>query len=252
MGSSTRPDLPCALIADASVPIASHALSNGVIEAAITDDVGGRVLSFNLIGKPNFLLAGQIAAPKPGTVNAASNHVPYNGHEIWIGPQSQWWAHQKVNPARAAAKADWPPDPYLSLAKNSTRHKSDWEMVLDSPVSAVNGLQMRKRFALNKDKPNSMELHVSASNRRGGIGAACDVSIQYQSGPHPLRRRPEGEMEAVKAQLCAFQAGRRGGTQLRLYLEGYRPAHVRKSHGRTNCRAPRSTSRGSWSEIHGL
>lgn len=191
--------LPCALLADASVPVASHTLSNGVIAAAITDNIGGRVLSFNLKGKPNFLLASQIGAPRRGTVNAASNHVPYNGHEIWVGPQSQWWSHQEVNPARAAEKADWPPDPYLSLAKNSTHHKSDREMVLDSPVSPVTGLQMRKRFALNREKPNSMELHVSASNRRNTT-VAWDIWFNTRTHANALVYVPVKQASDIRMQ----------------------------------------------------
>lgn len=191
--------LPCALMADASVPVASHTLSNGVIAATITDDIGGRVLSFSLKGKPNILLAGQIAAPKPGTVNAASNHVAYNGHEIWIGPQSQWWSHQEVNPARATDKADWPPDPYLSLAQNSTRYKSDREMVLDSPVSPVNGLQLRKRFALNADKPNSMELNVSASNRRNTT-VAWDIWFNTRTHANALVYVPVKQASDIRMQ----------------------------------------------------
>ncbi|MGF6272531.1 hypothetical protein ABIB38_000887 [Massilia sp. UYP11] len=143
----------------------AHRLDNGVIEARVADVAGGRLLSFALKGKPNFLLVDETAGDPALAPDAMSNHVRYQGHEVWIGPQHEWWVHQEVNPARAAAKASWPPDPWLSLAKYSVVEKTPGEIVLDSPASPVSGIQLRKRYALVPGRPDSLQLDAEATNR---------------------------------------------------------------------------------------
>ncbi len=159
--------LPLTLLAcGAHAQVPQHALSNGVVEADVTEAIGGRLLSFSLAGKPNFLNL-EVSAGDPGAVvTAQSTNVGYLGHEVWAGPQSQWWIHQRVNPERAAAKADWPPDPYLSLSKYTLTEQGPSAVALDSPASPVSGLQLSKRYSLVAGKPNSLKLDVSATNRR--------------------------------------------------------------------------------------
>lgn len=167
----------CAVFASAVMATSVHAqlpvhqLDNGTIRATVTEAIGGRLLSFALAGKPNFLLVNEGAGDPRASVDAATGNVGYLGHEVWVGPQSQWWRHQTVNPARAADRAPWPPDPYLSLAKYSVGNRSDRHIALDSPASPVNGLSLRKRYALVDGRPNSFDLQAEATNRR-----ADDVS----------------------------------------------------------------------------
>lgn len=150
--------------AQAQLPV--HHLDNGTIRATVTEAIGGRLLSFSLAGKPNFLLVNDSAGDPQAPVDENSGNVGYLGHEVWIGPQSQWWQHQSVNPARAAAKAPWPPDPYLSLARYTITGRSDRHIDVDSPASPVNGIRLRKRYALVDGQPNSLELQAWADNRR--------------------------------------------------------------------------------------
>ncbi len=142
-------------------------LNNGVIQAEITPDIGGRVLSFSLKGQSNFLLLGDLTKldTKP-QVNAEANNISYFGHEIWVGPQSEWWVHQKANPKRALEKAVWPPDPFLILAKNTVLEHSQERLVLKGPESPVTGVQLVKAFALNPERKNSLKLQVRATNIR--------------------------------------------------------------------------------------
>jgi len=149
----------------ASALLPSHRLDNDVVESRVSEVAGGRLLSFALKGKPNFLLVDE-AAGDPGVApHATSGHIRYQGHEVWIGPQREWWVHQDLNPARAAAKATWPPDPWLSLAKYALVHRKQGEIVLDSPASPVSGIQLRKRYALVSGKPDSLRLEAEATNR---------------------------------------------------------------------------------------
>jgi hypothetical protein len=161
---TTLLSLPLSAIALAAPAV--HPLDNGVVRAEVTEHMGGRLLSFGLAGQPNFLKVDLKAGDPTKPVNARTANIGYLGHETWIGPQSQWWAHQNANPRKAAAKADWPPDPYLSLAKYRLETSSSKEVAFTSPASPVNGLQVRKRYALVEGQPNSLRVDVSATNVR--------------------------------------------------------------------------------------
>lgn len=147
--------------------VARIPLSNGTVASEITPDIGGRVLSVGLVGQPNFLKVGAPVIDEPNPrVSPAANNIGYLGHETWVGPQSQWWVHQLVNDERRAAKAVWPPDPFLILAKNTVQEKNTQRVILQSPNSPVSGVAMQKTFALVEGKPNQIRLDVSAQNIR--------------------------------------------------------------------------------------
>jgi len=153
--------------ASASAQIEKFTLNNGTIKAEITPDIGGRLISFGLKDQLNFLLLADLNTKNTRPqVSPESANIDYYGHEMWVGPQSQWWLHQKVNPKRLAEKAVWPPDPYLILAKNSVLEQNAEKVVLKSPESPVSGVQMIKAYALLADRKNSLKLQVRATNIR--------------------------------------------------------------------------------------
>lgn len=159
--------LPCAVLpTGASAQIATYELNNGTVQARVTDAMGGRLLSFSLAGKPNFLKTDITAGDPDARVDAFTGNIGYLGHEMWVGPQSQWWSHQKANPARAAEQAHWPPDPYLSLARYTVKRADANVIDIDSVASPVSGLQLNKQYQLIAGKPNSLRLDVAAVNRR--------------------------------------------------------------------------------------
>lgn len=151
----------------AQAEVTRFTLNNGTIAIEITPDIGGRVLSVGLANKPNFLRTGSavITDPNPA-VTPESNNIAYFGHETWVGPQSQWWLHQLLNDERRAAKAVWPPDPFLILAKNKVQEKNAQQVILQSPNSPVSGVALQKSFSLVDGKPNQIRLDVSAQNIR--------------------------------------------------------------------------------------
>jgi hypothetical protein len=215
----------------AALPV--HTLDNGTVRATVTEAIGGRLLSFGLAGQPNFLRVDGEAGDPAAPVDATAGNVAYLGHEVWAGPQKQWWVHQDVNPARKAAQANWPPDPWLSLAPYSLDGADGAAIALTSPASPVNGLQLVKRYALVPDKPNSLRLDVGAINRRERevtwdiwfntrlpadtqvyvpVAASADVRIEAQPGdggpaaPRTLLRDGVLALEIP----AAGQAARRG------------------------------------------
>lgn len=147
--------------------VARIPLANDTVALEVTPDIGGRILSASLVGKPNFLRIGAAVTSEPNPdVTPTSNNMSYFGHETWVGPQSQWWVHQLLNDERRQAKAVWPPDPFLILAKNAVQEKSAQQIVLQSPNSPISGVAMQKTFSLVDGKPNQIRLDVSAQNIR--------------------------------------------------------------------------------------
>ena len=142
-------------------------LSNGTVTVDVTPDIGGRILAAGLIQQPNFLRVGSAVASNPNpAVTSIANNIAYLGHETWVGPQSQWWTHQLVNPERRAAKAVWPPDPFLVLAKNTLQEKNTQKVIMQGASSPVSGVAMQKTFSLVDGKPNQIRLDVTAQNIR--------------------------------------------------------------------------------------
>ncbi|WOB51473.1 DUF4380 domain-containing protein [Xanthomonas hydrangeae] len=142
-------------------------LRNEVIELSATPALGGRVLSFNLRGHPNVLKTGIAVDQQPAPeVSATAGDIPYLGHDVWVGPQSQWWLHQQVNPARKAAAAVWPPDPYLSLATTHTVTRSGDQLILEGIPSPVTGVQLRKRVGLSPTRADTVKVEATARNIR--------------------------------------------------------------------------------------
>ena len=157
--------VPLALSAHAEVE--RIVLDNGTVAVEITPDIGGRLLSAHLPGQPNFLKIGEAVITEPDPlVTPEANNIGYLGHEIWVGPQSQWWTHQLLNDERRARKAVWPPDPFLILAKNKIAEKAAHKIVLHTPNSPISGVAVKKTYALVNGKSNQIQLDVEAKNIR--------------------------------------------------------------------------------------
>ncbi len=81
--------MPLSTPAMAGLPV--HTLDNGTVRAGVTEAIGGRLLSFALAGQPNFLRVDEAAGDPAAAVDANTGNVAYYGHEVWAGPQQQWW-----------------------------------------------------------------------------------------------------------------------------------------------------------------
>lgn len=141
-----------------------HRLENDKLNYSFTTELGGRGLGFAAAGQGNLLKVGEAVHDQPAPeVSADAGFIPYFGHIVWPGPQSNWWGQQTVNPERRAAKADWPPDPFTVLSKYSLAELTDTSAKIVSPVSPVTGLQLTKEVRLDGD---ALEHRVEALNRR--------------------------------------------------------------------------------------
>jgi len=186
----------------ASAQLPAHRLDNGVVQARISEVAGARLLWFSLAGQPNFLLVDESAGDPDAVPDAASGNVPWMGHEVWVGPQREWWMHQDVNPTRAAAKAVWPPDPYLSLTKYTVLQQDGSRLELESPASPVSSVQLRKRYALVAGQPNSLALEADAINRSSNR-AGRDIWFNTRVPAHTWAYVPVASKEDIRIEPAA-------------------------------------------------
>jgi hypothetical protein len=133
----------------------------------VTPALGGRVLAFGLAGHPNLIKIGDpvVSQPEP-EVSATADDIGYLGHDVWLGPQSGWWSDQHVNPARRAARAVWPPDPYLAFAQTRVVALSPDRLVLEGADSPVTGVRLLKSFAFDPADPSTLDVSALARNTR--------------------------------------------------------------------------------------
>ena len=83
--------LPSLAIAQPHTPADDHSavLESSELQLQLTSAFGGRVLSLQRKGEPNFLRIGAAVRTQPDpAVNASSDDIAYLGHDVWVGPQS--------------------------------------------------------------------------------------------------------------------------------------------------------------------
>lgn len=189
-------------------------LDNGTLRLTVTPALGGRVLGLQRTGKANFLKIGEAVESLPRPRAAAdADDIAYLGHDVWVGPQSEWWLHQQVNPARRLARANWPPDPYLGLATTQVVQRTPALLALAGVESPVSGVQLRKRFALSSERPDSIEVQAEARNVRDQpvawdlwfntrVPAATRVFVPV-SGDADVRVQPNAEGFDIPAHVNA-------------------------------------------------
>lgn len=139
-------------------------LDNGKILLGLLPEVGGHVVLLRSPDGQNILKSDpKMWTETPPVSVEKPVFLPYNGHIYWLGPQGEWWSQQDVNPEKKRKKANWPPDPLLTLAKYKVIEKTDTSVKLQSPPSSVSGIQFVKEFSI---KDNKVFLKVTATNIR--------------------------------------------------------------------------------------
>ncbi|AKC85711.1 DUF4380 domain-containing protein [Pseudoxanthomonas suwonensis] len=174
-----------AVPADTAVP-SQVRLESPKLRMEVSPRLGGRVLHFSLPDSPNLLRIGAAveAQPEP-KVQAAGGNIPYLGHEVWVGPQADWWRDQAVNPARRKAGAQWPPDPWLAHAPARVVAHGDDRLVLEGAASPVSGVRLTQTFSIAADRPHTAELAVEMRNIRK---APVSRDIWFNTRVHPETR----------------------------------------------------------------
>jgi len=154
-----------------AVPVERLYLNSQFFSFAATAKLGGRALHFSVPGNPNMLLVDDAVAQQPNPTPAADGeHIDYNGHIVWLGPQSEWWANQNLNPKRRDAGARWPPDPWLVWSENKILTSTPTEITLQGPNSPLSGISVNKTFALIDDGSKLRVAAVARNNNGHGVG----------------------------------------------------------------------------------
>lgn len=142
-------------------------LHSDMLEVQVSPRLGGRILHLSLPGQPNLLKVGEAVASQPDPqVDAQGEHIDYSGHEVWVGPQADWWRFQTLNPARRKAAAEWPPDPWLAHAPAKVLEQDDARVVVESAASPVSGVQLTHSVSIPPQRADTVELSVQMRNVR--------------------------------------------------------------------------------------
>ena len=143
-------------------------LKNDSIEVGILAKVGGRVVLLRKPGLENVLKADESLWVNPEKqkpeVSAFGDFKAFNGHIVWVGPQSDWWINQDLNPERRDSKADWPPDPFLIFGDYEIIKMADDYVKMAGPASPVSGVRLIKEISLSPD--GIVNFSVTAENIR--------------------------------------------------------------------------------------
>jgi hypothetical protein len=143
-------------------------IDNGTLRIGFLHEVGGRTVLVQYKGGSNILKSDTTLWYESATdrmvISPESGFRPYNGHIVWLGPQTGWWAQQVVNPDRKEKQANWPPDPYLTFAPYAIDSLWSEGIRLTSPNSPVSGLVLTKETRFTG--PDQIRFEVQAQNTR--------------------------------------------------------------------------------------
>lgn len=144
-------------------------IENSNIRIGVLEDVGGRIVLLQKDGGKNLLESDKTLWHEPQ--NERFTPAPdlldfkaYNGHEVWVGPQSQWWKHQTLNKEKIDSDLFWPPDPFISFNKYNVISHSDNKLVIEGEESPISGIRFKKSIEIDND--GKILFEVEATNIR--------------------------------------------------------------------------------------
>lgn len=138
------------------------------VQLVVLPDIGGTIVMLSDRSGENVLKSDRpkwyTKAEDMPSMSPYREPVPVNGHTVWLGPQSDWWAQQSVD-ARMRRKApEWPPDPYLAMGRYTIQERTDSSVTLISPESPYSGIQLEKQIVVQGK--GKVAVHVTARNVR--------------------------------------------------------------------------------------
>ncbi|MBI9072969.1 MAG: DUF4380 domain-containing protein [Melioribacteraceae bacterium] len=143
-------------------------ISGGKTKVGIFPEAGGRIVAVHRNGGENILKSDSklwnYEFDKPVDERIYNKKLPFNGHIVWVGPQTDWWTQQDVIPELASNESRWPPDPYLIYGDHLIDRLTDKYAKIISPKSKYTGLQLKKTITVDED--GIIRFNVEAENIR--------------------------------------------------------------------------------------
>ncbi|MCB9017965.1 MAG: DUF4380 domain-containing protein [Paludibacteraceae bacterium] len=178
-------------------------IENGDVKLGILPDVGGRIVSLQINDGENILESDSNLWNEAKRIRPSSKNLEfkaYNGHEVWVGPQSQWWKRQSLNKEKIDSDLFWPPDPYISYDKYNIITKSDNYIVLKGHGSPISGIRFTKNIIVGEydmtDECYNIFIEVTAENiRKKPI--AWDIWMLTRVNGHNLNFVPVADEKDV-------------------------------------------------------
>ena len=127
-------------------------LENNIIKLGILAKAGGRIVLLQRENGRNILKTDSsywnYKYEDPLEKRLYMNKLPFNGHIVWLGPQSEWWSRQDKNLELKNKQSRWPPDPYLTYSDYEIVEKTKNRITLDGPASEYTGVKLSKTIEL--------------------------------------------------------------------------------------------------------
>ena len=146
-------------------------ISGKSVKVGIIPSLGGSVVYLAKGNSGNLLLSDTAYWNLPDSLHPSdspgASYLPVNGHTVWVGPQAGWWLQQDVDTVLRKAKAEWPPDPFLTTARYSVNERSDELIGMLGPESPYTGIQMEKQVRV--EPMGLVSLQVLAKNIRSKV-----------------------------------------------------------------------------------
>jgi len=191
-------------------------LTLGDLVVSVAPSLAGRVVGLRVGTGPNLLAWDERYEAAPPPLPALETpFAPWNGRVMWVGPQSGWWTDQDLDPARKAAKAGWPPDPFHETARYALIEHTESRLVMRSEASPVTGLEFTETVEITGAR--RVRFVAVATNRR-------KASVAWDLWPN-TRVRPEGwpYVRLAPGALPRIDGPRQAtaGTYPHLMVDGY-------------------------------
>jgi len=143
-------------------------LKNGNTTLKVLPSMGGRIVSFQRNNSNNILKSDpnlwNYKFERPVDELILNDMIPFNGHIVWVGPQSEWWINQDIDKELKKRASDWPPDPYLIYGDYKVIKKTGNYVKLRGPKSEYTGIQLTKDITLKEN--GKVVFTVEAQNIR--------------------------------------------------------------------------------------
>ncbi len=182
-------------------------LKHNDVKIGIIPHVGGRIVSltkdesYNILSSDSSLWNHEFG--KDLEEYTSYEIMQFRGLSTWVGPQSEWWLHQTLNPHKKKIKDTWPPDPFLDYGNFVITRNTNSSIELVGPDSRITGVRINKFYSIT-DNGNVVIRAIATNIREENIAwdlwlntrlpGGCKSYVQVESKyDYRIETSPENE-----------------------------------------------------------